>query len=363
MSQILGIALKELLQLRRDPKVLPMLLVAPILQLIILAYAATTDIQHLELAVCDLSRSPASRALAKSFVASGYFRLVAQVDDQRQLDELLGRGRARVALTIPADFASSMAAGRQSSVQVVVDGSDPTAGTLGLAYAQAVLARHGLRRAFAAGQVRSRVWFNPQLVSRHFMVPAVLAMIIMVTTMMLGAMALVRERELGSWEQLLLTPLLPWQIVMGKLLPYAAVALVEIALVLPVALFHFQVPLRGSLALLFLLCLPFVLATLGLGLLASTLSRTQQQAMMLAAFVFMLPQIYLSGFIFPIEAMPKVFQLVTYAVPLRYFMAIVRGIFLRGVGLEVLWPQVLGLVALDTAILLAARWRWRSTLE
>ncbi len=361
MSQILGIAWKELLQLRRDPKVLPILLVAPIFQLMILGYAATTDIQHLELAVCDLSRSPASRALVESFVASKYFRLVAQVDDQRQLDELLARSSARVVLTIPADFASSMATGWQSSVQVVVDGSDPTAGTLGLAYAQAVLARHGLRRLSAGGQVRSRVWFNPQLVSRHFMVPAVLAMIIMVTTMMLGAMALVRERELGSWEQLLITPLLPWQIVLGKLLPYAAVALVEIALALPLALLHFQVPLRGSVALLFLLCLPFVLATLGLGLLVSTLSRTQQQAMMLAAFVFMLPQIYLSGFVFPIETMPKLFRLVTYAVPLRYFMAILRGIFLRGVGLEVLWPQVLGLVVLDAAILLAARWRWRST--
>jgi len=362
MRKVLAVAWKELLQLRRDPKILPILFAAPVFQLLILGYAATTDVQQLELAVCDLSRTASSRELVRGFLASGYFRLVAWVDDARQLDQLLATGQARVAITIPADIEKDLAAGRDSAVQVVVDGSDPTSGTVGLAYAQGALDRWNQQALPVSDPLRSRVFFNPELRSRNFMVPAVLAMIIMVTTMMLGAMALVRERELGSWEQLLITPLLPRHIVLGKLLPYAAVAFLEIFLALPVALLYFQVPLRGSLALLLLLCGPFVLATLGLGLLVSTLSSTQQQAMMLAAFVFMLPQIYLSGFIFPIHNMPQVFQWMTYAVPLRYFMAILRGIFLKGVGLEVLWPQVLALLLLDCLILLLARARWRQTL-
>lgn len=363
MRGLLNLLIKELLQLRRDPKILPILFIAPVMQLFILGYAATTDIKRVELAVCDLDRTQASRDLVERFTSSTYFRRVASVDSQNDLDPLLESGAARVALTIPAGHAAERAAGRPGEVQVLADGTDAMAGTVGLGYAmstlQAETMRGGLRPQV---ELRPKVLYNPDLLSRNFMVPGVLATIIMVMTMMLTAMALVREREMGTMEQLLVTPLGPGQLIVGKLVPYALVGFIEILTALPLVLFWFDVPLRGSLALLLVLVLPFMLCTLGLGLLVSTLSQTQQQAMMLTAFVFMLPQIYLSGFVFPIQNMPELFQLATYVVPLRYFVIILRGVFLKGVGLEVLWPQVLALLALGLAILALARLRFRRQL-
>ncbi len=363
MRQILNILVKELLQLRRDPKILPILFVAPVVQLFILGFAATTDIKRVELAVCDLDRTAASRTLVESFSASTYFRVVANVDAQPALDPLLARGDARVALTVPAGFGAERAAGRPGVVQLLADGSDATTGTVGLSYAANTLAvvtqAGGVRPQV---ELRPIVLYNPDLVSRNFMVPGVLAMIIMVMTMMLTAMALVRETEIGTMEQVLVTPIKPIHLIVGKLVPYALVGLVEILTAMPVVLFFFQVPMRGSFLDLFLLTLPFMLCTLGIGLLVSTLAHTQQQAMMLAALVFMLPQVYLSGFVFPIQNMPEAFQWVTYAVPLRYYVTILRGVFLKGVGFEVLWPQALALVGLGTAILTLARLRFRQRL-
>ena len=305
----------------------------------------------------------ASRGLVDGFTASTYFRQVASLDAQDEIDRWLDSGRARIALTIPAGFGADRAAGRSAEVQLLADGSDAMVGTLGLSYAQGVL-----RDAATAGgmmmpvELLPTVLYNPDLVSRNFMVPGVLAMIIMIMTMMLSSMALVRETELGTMEQLLVTPLSPGSIIVGKLVPYALVGTVEILTALPVVLFWFEVPLRGSFAALALLTLPFMLCTLGLGLLVSTLARTQQQAMMIATFVFMLPQIYLSGFIFPIQNMPRIFQWITYAVPLRYYVLVLRGIFLKGVGLAVLWPQGLALLGIGLAILTVARLRFRQRL-
>jgi ABC-2 type transport system permease protein len=245
-------------------------------------------------------------------------------------------------------------------VQLLVDGSDAMSGTLGLSYAQGVL-RHVMEAGSLALPVEllPKVLYNPDLVSRYYMVPGVLAMILMIMTMMLTSMALVRETEIGTMEQLLVTPLSPGAIITGKLVPYALVGAVEISTALPVVLFWFRVPLQGSLLVLALLTAPFMLCTLGLGLLVSTLARTQQQAMMISTFVFMMPQIYLSGFVFPIQNMPKAFQLVTYAVPLRYYVQVLRGVFLKGVGLEVLWPQGLAMLGIGTFILALARLRFR----
>ncbi|HOC41624.1 MAG TPA: ABC transporter permease [Thermoanaerobaculales bacterium] len=363
MRTLLNILVKELLQLRRDPRILPILFIAPVIQLTILGYAATTDVRRVELAVCDLDRTAASRDLVRRFTGSSYFRLVASVDEQRDLDRWLDSGRARIALTIPAGFSADREAGRGADVQLVADGSDAMAGTLGLSYAQGVLEQvaesEGLRLPV---ELRPKVLYNPDLVSRNFMVPAVLAMILMIMTMMLTSMALVREIELGTMEQLLVTPLKPGAIIAGKLVPYALVGAVEILTAMPVVLLWFRVPLRGSLAVLALLTAPFMLCTLGLGLLVSTLSRTQQQAMMISTFVFMLPQIYLSGFVFPIQNMPRAFQAITYAVPLRYYVEVLRGVFLKGVGLEVLWRQGLVMLALGTVILALARIRFRQRL-
>jgi ABC-2 type transport system permease protein len=358
-----NILVKELLQLRRDPKILPILFIAPVIQLVILGYAATTDVRRVELAVCDLDHTAASRELVERFTRSTYFKRTAVVASQPGLDALLQSGTARIALTIPVGFAAERAAGRPGSVQLLSDGSDAMTGTLGLSYATDVL-----QDASAAGdaqplvELRPIVLYNPDLVSRNYMVPATLAMIIMVMTMMLTAMALVRENELGTMEQLLVTPLTPGQLIIGKLIPFALVGLVEVFTALPVVLFWFGVPLRGSFATLILLTLPFMLCTLGLGLFISTLAQTQQQAMMLTAFVFILPQMLLSGFAFPIQNMPEIFQLVTFLVPLRYYLVILRGVFLKGVGFAVLWPEAVTLSGMGVVILLLARVRFRRRL-
>ncbi|MEW6336868.1 MAG: ABC transporter permease [Acidobacteriota bacterium] len=360
---LVTILVKELLQLARDPKILPILFVAPVMQLFILGYAATTDIRRVELAVCDLDRSQASRALADAFAASTYFRIVRTVDSQSDLDGSIESGEARLALTIPAGFGADRAAGRPGTVQLVADGSDATSGTAGLSFGANLLQQVTRDGGLAPlVELRPVVLYNPDLLSRNFMVPGVLAMIIMVMTMMLTSMALVRESELGTMEQLLVTPFTPSHLIVGKLVPYALVGFVEILTAMPVVLFLFKVPMRGSYVVLFLLTLPFMLCTLGLGLLVSTLSRTQQQALMLSAFVFMLPQIYLSGFVFPIQNMPAAFQAFTFLVPLRYYVVILRGVFLKGVGLEVLWPQALALFGLGAVILTLARLRFRRRL-
>ncbi len=363
MRTLLNILVKELLQLRRDPKILPILFIAPVFQLIILGYAATTDVRRVELAVCDLDRTAASRALVAGFTRSTYFKRTAAVDSQPALDELIRSGAAKIALTIPAGFAAERSAGRPGSVQVLADGSDAMTGTLGLSYAVGVL-----QEASAAAGVRPLVdlrpvvLYNPDLISRDYMVPATLSMIIMVMTMMLTAMALVRESEIGTMEQLLVTPLTPGQVIVGKLIPFALVGSVEVLTALPVVLFLFQVPLRGSLPTLLALTAPFMLCTLGLGLLISTMAHTQQQAMMLTAFVFILPQMLLSGFAFPIQNMPELFQFLTYLVPLRYYLVILRGVFLKGVGFAVLWPEALTLLGMGVAILLLARLRFHRRL-
>jgi len=363
MRMLFNMLIKELLQLRRDPRILAVLFIAPVVQLTILGYAATTDIRLVELAVCDLDRTAASRGLVEDFTASTYFRLVATVDTQNALDPLLASGMARIAVTIPAGFSADRAAGRTGSVQVVADGSDAMVGTLGLTYAQGVLqaaaAKDGARNPL---ELRPTILYNPDLLSRYFMVPGVLALIILIMTMMLSSMAIVRETEIGTMEQLLVTPLTPTAVIAGKLVPYALVGIVEFLTALTVVLFWFEVPLRGSFWTLALLTAPFIVCCLGLGLLVSTLSRTQQQAMMISTFVMMMPQIYLSGFVFPIQNMPRVFQWVTYAIPLRYYVTILRGVFLKGAGLEVLWPEALALAALAILILSFARLRYRVRL-
>jgi ABC-2 type transport system permease protein len=363
MRALLNVLRKELLQLKRDPKIVPILFLAPVIQLIVLGFAATLDIKHVELAVCDLDRTAASRALVDALVSSEYFRQTAAVAAQPSLDRLLMDGTARLGLTIPAGFGADRAAGRPGLLQLLGDGSDATSGTAGLAYAanalQGYSARAGVRPLV---ELRPLVLYNPDLLSRNFMVPATLAMILMIMTMMLTAMALVRESELGTMEQLLVTPIKPGQLILGKLLTFSLVGAVEVLSAVPVVLFLFKVPLRGHLLTLIALTAPFMLCTLGLGLLISTLARTQQQAMMMTAFLFIMPQVFLSGFAFPIQNMPRVFQLLTYLVPLRYYVLILRGVFLKGVGFAVLWPEALALVSLGTTILVIARLRFRRQL-
>jgi ABC-2 type transport system permease protein len=360
MQRLRCLVRKEFLELRMNPRLLRLVIIAPILQLTMLGYAATTDVKNVPLLVADGDRSAASRELVARFEASPNFSVVATVTAVNEIEPYLERGRASLALSIPAGYGASIRAGRPVKVQVVADGTDSNSTTVALGYATSLIGGYaqdlidsvtvgpdaGPGRGGAALpgiDARIRVWFNPQLESRHFMIPGVLALVLLIVTANLAAMAIVREKELGTLEQLNVTPLRRWELIVGKLLPYGLIALVDVLLVVAVAVLWFEVPLRGSFALLFGMSVLYVLSTLALGLFISTISDTQQQAMMTATFFFLTPMIYLSGFIFPIENMPAIIQPFTYLIPLRYFLVIVRGIFLKGIGLDLLWPQAAAL--------------------
>jgi ABC-2 type transport system permease protein len=362
MRRIRFLVWKELIELRQDPRLLIIVVIAPIIQLLMLGYAATTDIRNVPVVVADADRSAASRELIARFEASPSFTVEAVVSGSGEVDSFLEHGDAWLAVAIPAGYGAALAQGRPEAVQIIADGSDSNSAGLALGYAGSLIAEYGRRLAArrapaAAGgglDLRVRVWFNPQLESRDFMIPGVLALLLLVITTNLSSMGIVREKELGTLEQLNVTPLGRAELIVGKLLPYAMIGLIDVVLVLAVSVLWFEVPLRGSVVLLFLMCVIYLLSTLGLGLFVSTISATQQQAMMTTTFFFLMPMIYLSGFVFPIENMPAPIQAVTYLIPLRYFLIIVRGIFLKGVGLEVLWPQAAALAAWGAVMLALA---------
>jgi ABC-2 type transport system permease protein len=359
---------KEFLELRRSPQLLRIVIVAPILQLTLLGYAATTDITNVPIVVIDGDRSVESRRLVERFAVSRYFNIVDEKMDPREVDADLALGRAALAVVIPRGLGAAVNGhGSETAryVQVLADGTDSNSSGIAIAYVAGLVsefnaglaARRGGHR--AGFDPRIRVWFNPELESRNFMIPGVLALLLLLVTANLTSMAIVREREHGTLEQLNVTPLGRWELVLGKLLPYALVGFVDVLLVLAVAVYWFEVPLRGSVALLLMASAVYLLCTLGLGLFVSTISATQQQAMMTSTFFFLVPMIYLSGFIFPIENMPTPVQAVTTIIPLRYFLVIVRGIFLKGVGWDVLWPQFAALGAWGMAMLTLAAVRSR----
>jgi ABC-2 type transport system permease protein len=361
MRRLLFLVWKELLELRQDPRMLPIVFVAPVIQLIVLGYAATTDVRHVPMVVVDEDRTPASRTLIDRFNASPYFTVRSVVSSTEPVTGSLERGDAWLALTIPTGYGQKVGGGQPTTVQVIADGTDANSTNMALgyasnlvsAYAQQVAADRLPPGARLPGGLSAevRVWFNPQLESKFFMIPGVLALLLIVMTVVLASMGIVREKELGTLEQLHVTPLRRWQLVVGKLLPYGLIGMIDVFLVVAVAVGWFRVPLLGSFWLLFALSTVFLLNTLGLGLFVSTISDNQQQAMMTSVFFFVTPMIYLSGFVFPIENMPAVIQPLTYLIPLRYYLVIVRGISLKGVGLETLWPQALALLVWGLAIL------------
>jgi ABC-2 type transport system permease protein len=376
MHTLLRVIVKEFLQLRHDRRMIPIIFVAPVLQLVIFGFAVNTDVQDVPLVLVDQDRSAASRELLDDFVQSGYFDLAGVEEDLRGVDRWLLTGEAQLALLIGPGYGDAVASARPGRVQVIADGSDSTSATVALGYASRIVAARGAvlmeeRRAAARGaapavgriELAPRVWYNPELRSRHFYVPAVLAMILMIMTTILSAMAVVREKEIGTLEQIMVTPIRPWQLLVGKLFPFAVIGLVQVFLVTAAAVWGFGVPLRGSFLLLLALTQALILNTLGLGLLVSTLVRTQQQAMMASVFFAMIPMVYLSGLIFPIENMPRAVQYATYLIPVRYYATIIRGIFLRGSGLAVLWPEALTLVVMGVAILGVAALRFKKRLD
>jgi ABC-2 type transport system permease protein len=364
LTRVLHLVRKEFLELRQDPRLFGIVIMAPLLQLTMLGYAGTTDVRDVPMVVVDQDRSAASRELISRFEGSQNFALVESLASVDAIDAYLDEGAAWMALTIPSGYGERIRTGVPAAVQLVADGTDANSTNVALGYARALVVGYARELSASGGQIRPplisadvRVWFNPGLESRDFMIPGILALVLLVVTTNLSSMAIVREKELGTLEQLNVTPLARSELIIGKLVPYAVLGMVDVLLVVAVTVGWFEVPLRGSFWLLIAMCLVYLLSTLGLGLFVSTISRTQQQAMMTTSFFFLLPMIFLSGFIFPIENMPEAIQPVTYLIPLRYFLVILRGIFLKGVGMEVLWPQAAALLVWGIAILTLATLR------
>jgi len=364
MRRMLFMMWKEVLELRQDPRIFAVIFVAPILQLTILGYAATTDIKNIPIVIVDADRTPASQALISRFAGAGIFQLVDVTSRSNDIEGHLENGTAWMALSVPQGYGQQVAAGEPVALQVVADGSDASSTNVALGYtanlvagyAQTLMSARGGPKGMGRAGIdpRVRIWFNPAIESRYFMLPGIFALLLLVITTNLSSMAIVREKEIGTLEQLNVTPLGRVQLIFGKLIPYGVIGLIDALIVLAVIVFWFEVPLRGSFWLLIATSAIYLMTTLGLGLFVSTISDTQQQAMMTATFFFMMPMMYLSGFIFPIENMPAMIQQLTFLIPLRYFVIILRGIFLKGVGLETLWPQALALFAWGAVILTLA---------
>ncbi|MCS6953143.1 MAG: ABC transporter permease [Bryobacteraceae bacterium] len=374
---------KEFRQALRDPRMRTVLFLPPLVQLVIFGYAVNLDVRRARIGWMDQDRTPASRELRAAFAGSPYFELApVETDDQER--DLLDRGAVTAVVRVLPGFARDVARGRTASVQVVVDGSNSNTAAVVAGYAGRVIAAYGRRvmleqqearlvaRTAAAGgpvhlgvpalEVRPRVWFNEDLLSRNYFVPGVVVNIITLVTLMLTAMAIVREKEIGTMEQLMVTPVRPAELMAGKTLPFALVGIADVFLVTGAALLIFGVPFRGSGAVLLAGALLFLLTTLGMGLLISTISETQQQAM-ISSFFFFTPAFMLSGFTFPVRNMPEPVQYLTYLNPVRYFLEIVRGVFLKGTGAEALWPQMLGLAVLGLTILTVSILRFHKRLD
>jgi ABC-2 type transport system permease protein len=360
-ARTLAIVRKEFLHIVRDPRTLTLIFLIPFIQMVLLGYAATTDIENIGTVVLDGDRSPESRALIRAYEATNYFSITHYADSEAEMSDLLDRGAVRAALVIPAAYGRDLMAGKPVEVGFVIDGSDPTVANS--IRAAALQTGQAQRQALAAGggslEVRPSVWYNPGLESVNFMIPALMGMILQFLATMLTSMAIVRERELGTIEQLIVTPIRPGELVVGKTLPYVMVSFLGLIEVLLIGIFWFGVPIKGSIGLLLALSALFLLGSLGIGILISSVSSTQQEAMLMS-FLIMLPSIFLSGFFFPLEAMPWALRLMSYLVPLRYMLTIIRGIVLKGVGVAALQTEVLILLVFSTLILILASRRFRS---
>jgi ABC-2 type transport system permease protein len=373
-ERIQHMLIKEFIQVFRDPRMRIVVFLIPCVQVLIIGYAVSTDVKHVRTALYDLDNSQESRELVARFVRAGYFDIVARIADDRGARAALDRNDVTAVLRFNHGFAEDLRAGHTARLQVLVDGTDSNTANIAMGYAmkiatafsQRVLVERVQRAMGPAGRVgtvalRTRAWFNENLESRNFFVPGVLVIVVALSTLLLTSMAVVREKEIGTMEQILVTPITPAEFILGKTVPFALIGFVDVLLVTLIGVFWFEVPIHGNLLLLFLGTALFLMNTLGLGLLISTFSQTQQQAMMTTFFVFF-PAMLLSGFAFPIANMPEPVQWLTTVNPLRYFLVIVRGIFLKGVGMDVLWVQMLPLLAIGTAALFLAVRRFHKTL-
>jgi len=381
-ERISEIVRKEVLQSMRETKTRLTLFLPPLIQLIIFGYAVNLDVEHTRIAWMDMDRTPESRDLGSAFAASRYFEVVAIPRDEGQVQQLMDRSRVQAVIRVLPGFARDIERGETAGVQILVEGTNSNTASLVSNYANLVVAGYAARvsadqqgrtimarspAAPANGALpsvasQSRVWFNPELRSRNYFVPGTVVNILMTVTLMLTALGLVREKEIGTMEQLMVTPIRPVELMIGKMIPFAFVGVIDLILVTTGAVVLFGVPLRGNLLLLLGSALLFLMSSLGMGLFISTVSQTQPQAM-ISSFFFSMPAFFLSGFTFPIQNMPASIQALSYLNPVRYFMEIVRGIFLKGSGVSALWPQMVVLGVYGVAILGLSAWRFHKRLD
>lgn len=363
VERVAGLVAKEFRQVFRDPRMLRVVFFVPLIQLTLFGYAVQTDLWKTKTVVVDHDRTAGSRELVESLAAPGYFELVGRAERGADLVRALERNDAVVGIEIPAGFARDLAENR-ADVQVLIDGTNSNIASVAQSYIERIMQTYGLRassmRVVLPVDMRERAWFNPDLVSRNYNVPAVAGILILLVCLLLTSLAVVREREIGTLEQLKVSPLTPFELIVGKTIPFGIIGVIDLVLVTAMSLIWFQVPFRGSFILLFAASLLYITCGLGLGLLISTVSKTQQEAFM-GSFLVLMPTMVLSGFLFPVSSMPAVFQQLTLLNPVRHYLEIVRGIFLKGTGLGPMWPKLVALLLLGIALLGFATLRFRRT--
>lgn len=375
MKIIINIIIKEFLQLKRDPRLFGIIFISPVIQLILLGYAANLDINNINTIVYDQDKTVTSRDLIEKFQSSGYFSVNNYADNYNQITDLIDKGDDLWALVIPNDFEKKLQRNKQVKLQALFDGSDGNKAGIAFGYVTGIVSNYsqnillqtqnklGIKTAFSGSVVSElRVWYNPDLKTRYFMLPGIMGLILTIITTTLMAMAIVKEREIGTLEQIIVTPIKPAQLIIGKTIPFVILGFVDIFLVMGVIVFWFGIPIRGDFFYLIFASFIYVLSSLGLGLFISTISKTQQQAMMVAMFGILLPMNFLSGFAFPIENMPGWIQPITYLIPLRYYITILRGVILKGDGFFQLIPQTAALLGIGVLILALSSLRFRKRL-
>ncbi|MFA3783574.1 ABC transporter permease [Melioribacteraceae bacterium 4301-Me] len=375
MKTILNIIIKEFLQLKRDPKLFSIIFVAPAIQLILLGYAANLDIFNISTAVYDMDKSVTSRSFIEKFESSGYFSIKYYVDSYNRITELIDNGDVLWTLVIPNDFEKKLKRGEQVSVQALFDGSDGNKTSITLGYVTSIVSSYSsnillqkstmlnAKQPFGTVSPELRFWYNPNLKTRFFMLPGIVGLILTIITTTLMAMGIVKEREIGTLEQIIVSPIKPYQLIIGKTLPFVLLGFMDVLIVTAVMVYWFGISIKGDFFFLMIASLIYVLSSIGLGLFISTISKTQQQAMMVATFGVLLPMNFLSGFAFPIENMPGWIQPITYLIPLRYYITIIRGVILKGDGFTQLIPEISVLLAAGIVILIFSSLRFRKRLS
>jgi len=376
MKTIIRFIIKEFQQFKRDPKMFGIILIAPVIQLIFLGYAVNLDVENVRAVVFDQNRTSTSREFIERFTSSGYFEIVDYITSYNELEENLNMGKAILALVISQDFDKNIARREPAPLQAIFEGSDGNQASIAAGYVQSIVAGYSKditaefmnisgKKLSPAGNLSAevRVWYNPEMKTRNYMVPGIVGLLVSLVTLVLTSLAIVKEKEIGTMEQLIVTPIKPYQLIAGKLIPFTILGLTAVIIVLAAMRIIFAIPVKGSGTFLLLSSFFYILSTLGLGLFISTVSKNQQQAMMIAIFAVMMPMIFLSGFAFPIENMPQIIQVISNIIPLKYFNTIIRGVILKGLGFADLWFDAAVLFGMGAVILFLSAKRFNKKLE